>query len=340
MNFMHADDRIHVVGESTLVGAAIVRRLRASGHGNLVSACGLAPDFTQPAAVDAFYARERPAHVFIAGASLLPLRSAGERPAAQLRSGLLMATNLIHAAWRRGVRRLLFLGEAVVDVGEVGWPLEGDVPGSGHAEDGERYERAGAAAAITLCSAYNREYGTDFLAVVPAVVYGPGDSTDPARSSGVAALVHKAHCALVAGEDVLRVTGQRIPQGEFIYCDDLAAACVHLLGRCDRDDVGECVSVGSGKAASAEETVRTVARVIGFRGDVVVEPAVEPSGGPEGGAAAPRVATSANSGLVGHMVLDSSRIRAQGWRPLVAFERGVELVYHDYLVRHVVGALL
>ena len=320
MGFMHMDDRIHVVGHTGRVGSAIVRRLRANGHANLVTRTLPRDDFARPALVDAFYALERPVHVFIAPSREAPTGLGASQPAADLHEGLLMATNLIHAAWRAGVRRLLFLGTPGVDAGHAGLPLALAGLRLAPTDDDARCQGVGLAVAATLCSAYNRQYGTGFLAALPALVYGPGDDTDPARAWGVAALIHKAHCAVVARDLELRVSGELLTQGEFIYSDDLAAACVHLMDHCATEDVGDCVCIGSGESRSIEDAVRSVARVIGFKGEVVVDRSPETQ--------------------VRHKVLDSSMMRARGWRPLVGFERGIELAYHDYLNRHVVGALL
>jgi GDP-L-fucose synthase len=312
--FMRPQDRIYVAGHRGLAGSAIVRRLRAGGYANLALRTHAELDLTRQDDVEAFFAEERPSHVFLAAAKVGGILANNTYRADFIYHNLAIQNNVIQAAHRSGVAKLLFLGSSCIYPKLAPQPMREEHLLTGPLEPTNEPYAIAKIAGIKLCAAYNAQYGTDFMAVMPTNLYGPGDNYDLAASHVLPALLRKAHEAKIAGARQMTVWGSGTPLREFLYSDDLADACVFLMERCTARDLGEFINVGTGEEHSITEIARAVAKVVGFDGELVFDP-----GKPDG---TPR------------KVMDVSRINRLGWSPSTTFIRGIELAYRDFTDRY------
>jgi len=310
---MHLDSRIYVAGHRGLVGSAILRRLQADGFRNVVVRTHADLDLTHADAVRAFFAAERPEYVFLAAAKVGGILANSTQPADFIRENLLIQTNVVHAAYGFGVHKLLFLGSSCIYPKHAPQPMRESHLLSGPLEATNEAYAIAKIAGIKMCAAYNRQYGTNFLCVMPANLYGPGDNYDLANSHVLPALIRKAHEAKVTRAREFVVWGSGTPRREFLYSDELADACVFLLGNHDAEAIGEFVNVGTGTDQTIRELAQCVTDVVGFAGDLVFDRS-KPDGTPQ-------------------KLLDVSHLAALGWRARVTLTEGVRRTYADYLAR-------
>jgi len=311
---MARDERIFVAGHRGLVGSAIDRRLRAGGYANLALRTHAELDLTDGAAVEAFFARERPAQVYLAAAKVGGIVANDSYPADFLYQNLLIQTNVIEAARRHGARKLLFLGSSCIYPKHAPQPMKEEHLLTGPLEPTNEAYAVAKIAGIKTCAAYNRQFGTNFLAVMPTNLYGPGDNYDSEGGHVVPALMRRMHEARLAGAPSVRVWGSGTPRRELLYSDDLADAAVYLMERCDAKDLGEFVNVGTGTDLTIAELAAQIAAVVGFSGELVFDRS-RPDGTPR-------------------KLLDCSRIHALGWRARTPLAEGLRLAYADFLSRH------
>lgn len=307
-------DKIYVAGHTGLAGSAIVRALRSRGYSNLVGRTHAELELSDQAAVSAFFADERPAYVFIAAGKVGGILANNSYPAQFLHENILIQDNLIHSAWQHGVRKLLFLGSSCIYPKLAPQPMREEHLLSGPLEPTNEAYAIAKIAGIKMCSSYNRQYGTNFLAAMPTNLYGPGDNYDLANSHVLPALIRKAHEAKLAGATEFVVWGTGTPLREFLYSDDLGDACVFLMERCDAAQLGEFINVGTGRELTIRELAEAVAKVVGFAGRIVFDTS-KPDGTPR-------------------KVMDVSRMAALGWKPQTDFVRGIELAYADFRSGH------
>jgi len=320
-------DRIYVAGHRGLVGSALVRVLRAQGFNHLLLRTHSELDLTDASATRSFFETEKPDHVFLAAARVGGIHANNTYPADFIRDNLAIQTNVIHEAWRAGVKRLLFLGSSCIYPKHAPQPIQESALLTGALEPTNRPYALAKIAGIELCWSYNRQHHTRYLAAMPTNLYGPGDNYDLANSHVLPALIRKAHEAKLAGQPTLVVWGTGTPKREFLYSDDMAEGCVHLmrlpdpafdalLGVAERGgdpDVAPLVNVGSGQDHTILELAQTVAEVVGFTGQIILDSS-KPDGTPR-------------------KLMDSSRLRAQGWAPSVGLREGIGRAYRDYLER-------
>jgi GDP-L-fucose synthase len=316
MNSMDGKAKIYVAGHRGLAGSALVRRLRAAGYENLVLRTHDELELTDALAVRRFFEAERPEHVLLAAAKVGGILANDTMPAEFIRENLAIQTNVIHEAWRAGVKRLLFLGSSCIYPRECPQPMKEEYLLTGPLEPTNRPYALAKIAGIEMCSAYNRQHGTQFLAVMPTNLYGPGDNYDLRTSHVLPALIRKAHEAKQRGDAALVVWGTGQPRREFLYSDDMADACVALLGLEDgryRSAIGTyppLVNVGAGTDLTIKELAELVCNVVGFRGRLQFD-ATKPDGTPR-------------------KLLDAGKLAALGWKPRTALQAGIELAYRDY----------
>jgi GDP-L-fucose synthase len=312
-------DRIYVAGHSGLAGSALVRRLRAAGFENLVLRTHAELELTDAGAVRRFFEAERPQHVLLAAAKVGGILANDSMPAEFIRDNLAIQTNVIHEAWRAGVRRLLFLGSSCIYPRDCPQPMKEEHLLTGPLEPTNRPYALAKIAGIEMCSAYNRQYSTQFLAVMPTNLYGPGDNYDLQTSHVLPALIRKAHEAKQRGDEALVVWGTGRPRREFLYSDDMADACLALLKLDDarfNAAIGAyppLVNIGSSTDQTIRELAELVARVVGFKGALRFD-ASKPDGMPR-------------------KLLDVSRMTKLGWAPRVLVAEGIALAYGDFLGR-------
>jgi len=310
--------RIYVAGHRGLAGSALVRRLRAVGYGNLVLRTHAELELTDAAAVRRFFEAERPQHVLLAAAKVGGILANDTLPAEFIHENLAIQTNVIHEAWRAGVKRLLFLGSSCIYPRECPQPMKEEYLLTGPLEPTNRPYALAKIAGIEMCSAYNRQYGMQYLAVMPTNLYGPGDNYDLRTSHVLPALIRKAHEAKLRGDSALVVWGTGKPMREFLYSDDMAQACVFLL-RLPEERLQELiaagayplVNIGAGKDLSIRELAELVCEMVGFRGRLEFD-TTKPDGTPR-------------------KLMDSGKLQRLGWHAQIALREGIGMAYAEYL---------
>jgi GDP-L-fucose synthase len=304
-----------------MVGSAIARALRQQGQTNLVTRSHAELDLTDQTAVRTFLATEKPDQVYLAAAKVGGIQANNTYPADFIYQNLMIETNVIDAAFRSGVKKLLFLGSSCIYPRLAPQPMREDALLTGTLEPTNEPYAIAKIAGIKLCESYNRQYGNscgiDYRSVMPTNLYGPGDNYHPENSHVIPALIRRFHEAKIGNHPDVMVWGSGMPRREFLYVDDMAAACVHVMNL-DKAKYEEHtqsmlshINVGCGEDVSILELANLVKTVVGYQGGGHFD-----SSKPDG---APR------------KLMDSSRLNALGWRATVSLERGLAVAYADFL---------
>jgi len=304
--------RVFVAGHRGMVGSACVRRLEREGS-ILLTAGREALDLTRQAAVEAWMEQARPEVVVVAAAKVGGILANASYPADFLHENLMIEANLIHAAHRVGVAKLLFLGSSCIYPREAPQPIPEDALLTGPLEPTNEWYAIAKIAGIKLCQAYRRQHGCDFISAMPCNLYGPNDYFHPERSHVIPALIRRFHEAARRGDAEVVCWGTGRPRREFLHVDDLADACVFLLRRYSDE---AHVNVGTGSDISIADLAATVARVTGFSGRIAWDTA-KPDGT-----------------MLKRM--DTSRLAAMGWTPRIGFEQGLAETYRWFLAQETV----
>jgi GDP-L-fucose synthase len=304
------DARIYVAGHRGLAGSALWRELQRRGFTHLIGRSHVELDLLDGAAVRAFYAAEKLAFVLIAAAKVGGIVANSTYPADFLFQNLQIQNNLIHGALEAKVRKLLFLGSSCIYPRLSPQPMKEEYLLTGPLEPTNEWYAVAKIAGIKLCQAFRRQYGSDFISVMPTNLYGPNDNYDLQNSHVLPALIRKFHEAKTANTPTVTCWGTGSALREFLYADDFARACVHVLENYSEE---QFINIGSGQEVSIRQVTETVKRVVGFAGEIAWD-----SSRPDG---MPR------------KLMDSSRLFAMGWRPQVDLETGVHLAYDDFLKR-------
>jgi len=311
---MEKSDRIFVAGHRGVAGSAIARELERRRHTNLLLKTRSELDLMDQAAVDRFFAEDRPDYVFLAAAKVGGILANQTYPADFIRDNLEIQTNVIDAAWRSGVKRLLFLGSSCIYPKLCPQPIKEEYLLTGPLESTNRAYAIAKIAGIEMCWSYNRQYGTQFLAAMPTNLYGPGDNFDLQKSHVLPALIRKAAEAKASGERTMIVWGTGTPRRELLYSDDLAEACVFLMNLADerfqlllKPEEPPLINIGTGQDLSIRELAELVCRGVGFDGRLEFD-TTKPEGTPQ-------------------KLLDVARIQALGWRASTSLEEGIRLTY-------------
>ena len=285
--------KIYVAGHRGLVGSAIVRNLQAKGYTNLLLRTHAELDLTNQAATDAFFAQEKPDYVFLAAAKVGGIHANNEYPAEFIRDNLAIQTNIIHAAYVNNVQRLMFLGSSCIYPKMAPQPMKEEYLLTGPLEPTNRPYALAKIAGIEMCWSYNRQYGTKYLAAMPTNLYGPGDNYHPENSHVIPALIRKFHEAKVSGAKEVVVWGTGAPRREFMYSEDMADACVYLMGLADDryeqllgSDESKSgrfepplINIGVGEDVTIAELAEIVNQTVGFEGQLVFD-TTKPDGAP------------------------------------------------------------
>ncbi len=314
---MRREPKIYVAGHRGLVGSAIVRRLKAEGHANIVTRTHQELDLTDQAAVRSFFKQERPDQVYLAAARVGGILANNNYPAEFIYQNLMIEANVIDAAWRTGVERLLFLGSSCIYPREAPQPMaESELLGGPLEPTNEPYAIA-KITGIKLCESYNRQHGTDFRSVMPTNLYGPGDNFNLENSHVIPALLRKFHQAKNEQQPCVEVWGSGSPRREFLHVDDMADACVFVMSL-SRDDyrahtqpMCSHVNVGTGQDISIAELAELVGEIVGYRGEIRYDTS-KPDGTPR-------------------KLLDVGRMSAMGWQARIGLKEGVEQTYRWFL---------
>lgn len=304
------------------MGSALLRTLSARGYRNIVTRSHAELDLTNQDAVREFLGRQCPEYVFLAAAKVGGIQANNSFPAEFIHQNLAIQTNLIHESWRAGVKRLLFLGSSCIYPRECPQPMKEDYLLTGPLEPTNRPYALAKIAGIEMCWSYNRQYGTRYLAVMPTNLYGPGDNYHPENSHVIPALIRRFHEAKERSDPEVVIWGSGTPRREFLFSDDMADACVHimnlpddkfvpLLGQDRNDGTPPLVNIGVGQDQTIRELAMLIGEVVGYRGSLVFD-----AGKPDG---TPR------------KLLDISCIARLGWRSQTSLRDGLQQAYRDYL---------
>ncbi|MCL4472143.1 MAG: GDP-L-fucose synthase family protein [Sulfuricella sp.] len=321
---MDNQSSIYVAGHRGLVGSALMRNLRAKGFENFLTRTHAELDLTSQAAVEAFFAAEKPDYVFLAAAKVGGIHANNTYPAEFIRDNLAIQTNIIHAAYRNKVKRLMFLGSSCIYPKLAPQPMKEEYLLTGPLEPTNRPYALAKIAGIEMCWSYNRQYGTQYLAVMPTNLYGPGDNYHPENSHVIPALIRKFHEAKVSHAPTVTVWGTGMPRREFMYSEDMADACVYLmnlpdekfvplLGQYRNDGLPPLMNIGVGHDLTIHELAETVKEVVGFHGTIEFD-ATKSDGTPR-------------------KLMDVGRLNAMGWKATTDMQNGLEAAYRDFLSR-------
>ncbi|GAB3180968.1 GDP-L-fucose synthase [Telluribacter humicola] len=305
---MEKKSKIYVAGHRGMVGSALVRALEKQGFTNLVTRTSSELDLRDQQAVARFFAEEQPDYVFLAAAKVGGILANNTYRAEFLYDNLMMEANVIHQAYVQGVKKLLFLGSSCIYPKLAPQPLREDALLTGLLEPTNEPYAIAKIAGIKLCEAYRDQYGCNFISVMPTNLYGYGDNYDLQGSHVLPALIRKFHEAKVEGKPQVEVWGTGSPKREFLFADDLADACLHLM---ENYNERELVNIGSGEDLSIRELVSLVATVIGYEGEVKWN-TDKPDGTPR-------------------KLMDVSKLHGLGWKHTIELPEGIQLAYQDFL---------
>jgi GDP-L-fucose synthase len=311
---MRNTSRIYVAGHSGLVGSSIVRKLEAAGHTCLLTAAEATLDLTDRRATDAYFEKNRPDYVFVAAAKVGGILANHRYPADFARINLAIQSNVIDAAHRFGVQKLLFLGSSCIYPKFCPQPMQENHLLTGKLEPTNDAYAIAKIAGILMCKSYNRQHGTNFIAAMPTNLYGPNDNFDLQSSHVLPAMIRKFHEARTEGREKVSLWGTGAPKREFLFVDDLADALLFLMLNFDAntempDDL--FLNVGTGEDVSIRDLAQTVARIVGYEGEVEWDTSM-PDGTPR-------------------KLLDVSKLKKLGWRPEHSLEHGIGKTYRWFL---------
>ncbi|HJB21676.1 MAG TPA: GDP-L-fucose synthase [Candidatus Fournierella merdavium] len=305
---MEKDAKIYVAGHHGMVGSAIVRELQRQGYSNIVTRSHKELDLCRQEQVEAFFEQEKPQYVFLAAAKVGGIVANQEALADFMYENMILEMNVIHAAWQNGCKKLQFLGSSCIYPKFAPQPMkESCLLTSALEPTNEAYALA-KISGLKYCEYLNRQYGTDYISVMPTNLYGPNDNYHPTHSHVLPALIRRFHEAKVANLPSVTCWGDGSPLREFLYVDDLANLCVFLMNNYSGN---ETVNAGTGKEISIKELTELTAKIIGYTGDILWDTS-KPNGTPR-------------------KLLDVSKSRALGWNYKVELEEGIRRTYQDFL---------
>ena len=308
---MQSEGSIFIAGHSGLAGSAILRALQSRGYSRLIVRTHQELELTDARAVKEFFQQERPESVFLAAAKVGGIQANNTLPAAFLRENLLIQTHVLHEAWQAGVKKLLFLGSSCIYPKLAPQPIPESALLTGELEPTNDAYALAKIAGIQLCKAYRKQYGANFIAVMPTNLYGPHDNFHPEHSHVLPALLRRFHEAQRDGLKEVTVWGSGTPKREFLHSDDLASACLFLM---EHYDSPEIINIGWGQDCTIRELAEMIAETVGYTGTLKWDNS-RPDGTPR-------------------KVLDNRKLSALGWEPKISLQEGLRLTYQWYLENH------
>ena len=314
------NQKIYVAGHQGMVGSAIVRTLKNKGYSNIIGRNHEELDLTNQAAVHQFFEEEKPQQVYLAAAKVGGIHANNTYPAEFIYMNLMIEANVIHAAYKSGIKKLLFLGSSCIYPKLVNQPMNEELLLSGYLEATNEPYAIAKIAGIKLCESYNRQYGVDYRSVMPTNLYGPGDNYHPENSHVIPALIRRFHEAKVIGSASVKIWGSGKPRREFLYVDDMAEASVFVMEldqkkyQSQTETMRSHLNVGFGNDLTIYELATAIKNVIGFEGEIELD-SKKPDGSPQ-------------------KLMDSSRLNQLGWRANIDLELGLNKSYQDFLLHH------
>ena len=319
---MHHDSKIYVAGHRGMVGSAIVRRLRAGGYTNILERIHGELDLVDQRAVDKFFEEEKPHYVFLAAAKVGGIHANNVYRADFIYQNLMIQSNVIHASYRHGVKKLLFLGSSCIYPKHAPQPMKEEYLLTSELEPTNRPYALAKIAGIEQCWSYNRQYGTQYLAVMPTNLYGPGDNYHPENSHVIPALIRKFHEAKINNSPYVTVWGTGRARREFMYSEDMADACTYLmnltdaqflplLGQNRNDGLPPLMNIGVGQDLTISELANLIKIITGYTGDIVYDSS-KPDGTPR-------------------KLMNVGRLNAMGWAASTSMQTGLALAYQDFI---------
>ncbi len=305
---MEKNSKIFVAGHKGMVGSAIVRELTAQGYTNIIVKPHAELDLCRQEAVEAFFEKEKPEYVFLAAAKVGGIVANQSALADFMYENMILEMNVIHAAWQNGCKKLLFLGSSCIYPKMAPQPMKEDCLLTSALEPTNEAYALAKISGLKYCEYLNKQYGTDYISVMPTNLYGPNDNYHPTHSHVLPALIRRFHEAKEAGVDEVTCWGDGSPLREFLYVDDLANLCVFLMNNYSGD---ETVNAGSGKELSIKELTELVAETVGYEGEIKWDTS-KPNGTPR-------------------KLLDVSKAAALGWTYKTELKDGIRLAYDDFL---------
>ena len=305
---MEKDSKIYVAGHRGMVGSAIVRELRRQGYSNIVTRTHEELDLTRQDQVEAFFLSERPEYVFLAAAKVGGIIANSQALADFMYENMILEMNVIHSAWKNGCKKLEFLGSSCIYPRMAPQPMKESCLLTSELEKTNEAYALAKISGLKYCEFLNRQYGTDYISVMPTNLYGPNDNYHPEHSHVLPALIRRFHEAKESGASSVTCWGDGSPLREFLYVDDLANLCVFLMNHYSGN---ETVNAGTGKELTIKELTEKVARVVGYEGEILWDTS-KPNGTPR-------------------KLLDVSKAKALGWEAKVELDEGIRLAYQDFL---------
>lgn len=305
---MPLDAKIYVAGHRGMVGSAIVRELKRQGYNNIITRTHTELDLCRQEAVEKFFAEERPEYVFLAAAKVGGIIANRNALADFMYQNMILEMNVIHSAWQNGCKKLEFLGSSCIYPRMAPQPMTEDCLLTSALEPTNEAYALAKISGLKYCEYLNRQYGTDFISVMPTNLYGPNDNYHPEHSHVLPALIRRFHEAKESGAKSVTCWGDGSPLREFLYVDDLANLCVFLMNNYSGN---ETVNAGTGKEVTIKQLTEMVAKVVGYEGEILWD-TTRPNGTPR-------------------KLLDVSKSRKLGWTYSVELEDGIALAYNDFL---------
>lgn len=314
---MSKEDKIFIAGHGGMVGSAIVRKLRENGYTNLITRTRAELDLVQQENVRKFFESERIDQVYLAAAKVGGILANNTYPAEFIYENLMVEANVVHEAWRAGVKKLLFLGSSCIYPRLAPQPMAENMLLTGPLEPTNEPYAIAKIAGIKICESYNRQYGTDYRSVMPTNLYGPGDNYHSENSHVIPGLIRRIHEAKKKAAPEVLIWGTGAPMREFLYVDDMAEACLHIMELESETYARNIqpmlshINIGTGDDLSIRDLAKTIGEVVGYQGRIGFD-TTKPDGTPR-------------------KLMDVGRMKSLGWRPQVGLLDGLALAYADFL---------
>jgi GDP-L-fucose synthase len=306
---MNKASKIYIAGHRGLVGAALIRRLESEGFNNLITLTSKNLDLRRQGDVESFFEKNRPEYVFLAAAKVGGILANNTYPADFIYDNLMMQANVIHSSYLFGVKKLMFLGSSCIYPKNCPQPMKEEYLLSGYLEPTNEPYAIAKIAGIKMCQSYNRQYGTNYISVMPTNLYGPGDNYDLQNSHVLPALIRKFHEAQIENRPFVEIWGTGLPKREFLYVDDLADACLFLI---QNYNDGGIINIGVGEDITIKDLALLVKDIVGYEGALKFDSS-KPDGTPQ-------------------KLLDVTKLLGLGWKAKVSLKEGIRKTCDDYIV--------